>query len=205
MFTNHQLQLYRQLRDFNTSTETGELQSVSGLTAHADSLSVISSIFKATLLISADLKSFKFHQFFITMYRNPSLNSYTDSDIFYVEHSPPERSPIQNNTPVSLNSTQVSETMDPETITISSVASPEPQRVTLDSDSYEPTFLYAFGTQQPAVPPCLNDLNLPPNPFNVQCVGNYGRHSTRTRRQPSITGVVRSVSNLNAPNELEHD
>ena len=57
--------------------------------------------------------------------------------------------------------------MDPETITISSVASPEPQIVTLDCDSNEPTFLCAFGAQHPIVPPSLNDLNLPANPFNV--------------------------------------
>ena len=57
--------------------------------------------------------------------------------------------------------------MEPESITISSVASPEPQIVTIDSDSNEPTFPYAFGTQHPIVPPSLNDLNLPPNPFNV--------------------------------------
>ena len=57
--------------------------------------------------------------------------------------------------------------MDPETITNSSVASPEPQIVTIDSDSNEPTFPYAFGAQYPVVPPSLNDLNLPPNPFNV--------------------------------------
>ena len=37
----------------------------------------------------------------------------------------------------------------------------------IDSDSNEPTFPYAFGTQHPIVPPSLNDLNLPPNPFNV--------------------------------------
>ena len=57
--------------------------------------------------------------------------------------------------------------MEPEAITISSVASPEPQIVTIDSDSNEPTFPYAFGTQHPIVPPSLNDLNLPPNPFTV--------------------------------------
>ena len=37
----------------------------------------------------------------------------------------------------------------------------------IDSDSNEPTILYAFGTQHPIVPPSLNDLNLPPNPINV--------------------------------------
>ena len=56
--------------------------------------------------------------------------------------------------------------MEPESITISSVTSPEPQIVTIDSDSIEPTFPYASGTQHPIVPPSLNDLNLPPNPFN---------------------------------------
>ena len=57
--------------------------------------------------------------------------------------------------------------MEPESITISSVASPERQIVTIDSDSNEPTFSYAFGTQHPIVPPRLNYLNLPSNPFNV--------------------------------------
>ena len=57
--------------------------------------------------------------------------------------------------------------MEPESITISSVASPEPRIVTIDSDSNDPTFSDAFGTQHPIVPPSLNDLNLPPNPFNV--------------------------------------
>ena len=100
------------------------------------------------------------------MYRNPSPNS-TNSDFFYVEQSLPETSPIRNNTPIILNSTQLSEAMDPETITIFSVASPEPQIVTLDSNSNESTFPYTFGAQHPIVPPSLNDLNLPANPFNV--------------------------------------
>ena len=101
------------------------------------------------------------------MYRNPSFNTSTDSDVFYVEPSSPGRSPIRNNTPAILNSTQLSGAMDPETITISSVTSLEPQIVTIESDSNEPTFPYAFGTQLPIVPPSLNDLNLPANPLNV--------------------------------------
>ena len=101
------------------------------------------------------------------MYRNIPLNWSTDSDVFYVENSSPEGSPIRNNTPVILNSTQLSGVLDPETITISSVASPEPQIVTIESDSNEPTFPYAFGAQHPIVPPSLNDLNLPANPFNI--------------------------------------
>ena len=133
----------------------------------ADTLSIISSLFKVTLLISAALISSNFHQSLIKMYRNPSLNSSTDSDVFYVEHSSPQRSPIRNNTPAILNSTQLSGAMEPEAITISSIASPEPQIVTIESDSNETTFPYAFGTQHPIVPPSLNDLNLPPNTSNM--------------------------------------
>ena len=129
--------------------------------------SVISSLFKVTFSISAALNWFNFLHFFNIMYQNLSLNSSTDSDVFYVEQSLAEGSPVRYNTPAILNSTQLSGAIDPESITISSVASPEPQIVTIDSDSNEPTFPYAFGTQHPIVPPSLNDLNLPPNPFNV--------------------------------------
>ena len=90
--------------------------------------------------------------------------------------------------------------MGREVITISSVASPEPRIVTLDSDSNDPTIPYGFGSQQPIVPPSLNDLNLPPKPFNVLAtmavvrVDNaYSPHSP----EPSI-------SNFNAPNECKH-
>ena len=43
----------------------------------------------------------------------------------------------------------------------------EPQILTIDDDSIEPTMPYGFGRQLPIVPPSLNDLNLPPNPFNI--------------------------------------
>ena len=48
----------------------------------------------------------------------------------------------------------------------SSIASPEPHIFTIDDDSNEPTMPYGFGRQLPIVPLSLNDLNLPPNPFN---------------------------------------
>ena len=51
-----------------------------------------------------------------------------------------EGSPIRNNTTGVLNSTELSGALSTETITISSVASLEPQIVTIDSDSNEPTF-----------------------------------------------------------------
>ena len=50
---------------------------------------------------------------------------------------------------------------------LSTIASPEPQIVTIDDDSNKPTMPYGFGRQLPIIPPSLNDLNLPPNPFNI--------------------------------------
>ena len=128
---------------------------------------LISSLLEIASLISAALNAFKVLHSSNKMHQNSNLNSSTESDVFYVEHSSPERSPIRNNTPVILNSTQLSGAMHPETITISSVASPEPQIVTIESDSNEPTFPYAFGAQYPIIPPSLNDFNLPTNPFNL--------------------------------------
>ena len=91
----------------------------------------------------------------------------TDSDNFYVKCSSEEGSPARNNTPAVLSSTQLPGARARETITISSVASLEPQIVTIDPDSNEPTIPYGFGNQHPIVPPSLNDLNLPAKPFNV--------------------------------------
>ena len=97
---------------------------------------------------------------------NSSLNS-TDSDVFYVEQSSNDQSVPRPNTPIVVNSTEISGDDSREMISISSIASPEPQIVTIDDDSNEPTMPYGFGRQLPIVPPSLNDLNLPPNPFNV--------------------------------------
>ena len=122
------------------------------------------------------------------MYRSFSLDASTDSDVFYVEHSSAESSPIRNNTPAILNSTQLSGAMEPEAITISSVVSPEPQIVTIDSDSNEPTFPYAFCTQHPIVLPSLNDLNLPPTPFDVlatMAVIQQDQEDSRQSPEPS--------------------
>ena len=97
---------------------------------------------------------------------NSSLNS-TDSDVLYVEHSSTDQSIPRPNTPIVLNSTESSGDDNRELISISSIASPEPQIVTIDVESNEPTMPYGFGRQFPIVPPGLNDLNLPPNPFNI--------------------------------------
>ena len=100
------------------------------------------------------------------MASNLSLNS-TDSDVFYVEQSSNDQSIPRHNTPIVLNSTEISGDDTREMISISSIASPEPQIVTIDDNSNEPTMPYGFGRQFPIVLASLNDLNLPPNPFNI--------------------------------------
>ena len=90
-----------------------------------------------------------------------------DSDVFYVEQSSSEPSPRRHNTPNILNSTEMSEHHTTQMPSISSIASTEPHIFTIDDDSNEPTIPYGFGQQLPIVPPSLNDLNLPPNPFNI--------------------------------------
>ena len=130
-----------------------------------------SSLFKVASLISAAqtlsviLSILQNSKQIIVM--NISLDSCsTVSDVFYVEQTSTDGSTIRNNTPAILNSTEISGAKEREVITISSVASPEPRIVTLDSDSNDPTMPYRFGNQQPIVRPSLKDLNLPPNPFN---------------------------------------
>ena len=97
---------------------------------------------------------------------NLSLNS-TDSDVFYVEQSSNDQNIPRPKTPIVLNSTEISSDDTREVISISSIASTEPQIVTIDDDSNEPTMPYGFGRQLPIIPPILNDLNLPPNPFKT--------------------------------------
>ena len=97
---------------------------------------------------------------------NISLAS-DDSDVFYMEQSSTEPSPRRHNTPDIFNSTELSEHHTARMPSVSSIASPQPQIITIKDDSNEPTMPYGFGRQLPIVPPSLNDLNLPPNPFNI--------------------------------------
>ena len=97
---------------------------------------------------------------------NTSIDS-VDSNVFFVEQISNESSPQRNNSSNILNSTEVSETHITEMPLVSSVASSEPQIVTLNDDSNGPTMPYGFGWQLPIVPPSLTDLNLSPNPFNI--------------------------------------
>ena len=91
----------------------------------------------------------------------------TDSDVFYVEQNSNVPSSQQNNSPDITNSTERSEHHATRMPTISTIASPQPYIFTINDDSNEPTIPYDFGRQLPIVPPSLNDLNLPPNPFKI--------------------------------------
>ena len=94
------------------------------------------------------------------------MNS-SDSDVFYVEQSSNDQNLPRPNKPVVLNSTEMSGNDTRELISISFFASPELQDVTIGFDSNKPTMPYGFGQHLPVTPPNLNDLNLPPNPFNI--------------------------------------
>ena len=90
-----------------------------------------------------------------------------DSDVFYVEQISNEPSPRRKNTPNILYSSELSEHHTAPMPSLLSIASPQPQIFTINDDSNEPTMPYGFGRQLPNVPQSLNDLNLPPNPFNI--------------------------------------
>ena len=139
------------------------------------------------------------------MASNLSLNL-TDSDVFYVDQSSNDQSIPRPNTPIVLNSTDISGDDTRKMISISSIASPEPQIVTIDDDSNEPTMPYGFGRLLPIIPPSLNDLNLPPNLFYHP--GNDGSRKQHWGDQwwqlyPTITWPVRTLPNIDAPNERE--
>ena len=100
------------------------------------------------------------------MSSNISLDS-TNSDVFYVEQISNEPSPQPNNSPDILNSTELSEHHATGMPSISTIASPQPYIFTINDNSNEPTIPYGFGRHLPIVPPSLDNLSLPPNPFNM--------------------------------------
>ena len=100
------------------------------------------------------------------MASNISIDS-VDSDVFFVEQLPNKPSPQRNNSLNFLSSTELKWTHATKMPTVSSVASLEPEIVTLNDESNEPTVPYGFARQLPSIPPNLNDLNRPSNPFNV--------------------------------------
>ena len=115
-----------------------------------------------------------------------SINS-VDSDVFFVEQISNEPSAQRHNSPNILNSTELSLNYTAGMPSVSSIASPEPQTLTIHDDSNEPTMPYEFRRQLPIVPPSLNDLNLPPNPFNIlatMAVVNYTEDGNKDEYSP---------------------
>ena len=91
----------------------------------------------------------------------------TDSDVFNVERSSGDYSSTRIFTPDIFNSTELSGAHAAEVIKFSPVASREPQMVTIESVSKQPTIPYGYERQQTVIPPSFNDLNLPMNPFII--------------------------------------
>ena len=110
-----------------------------------------------------------------------------DSDVFFVEQISNEPSPQRNNSPNILNSTEISHTQTAGMPSVSSIAAPEPQILTIHDNSNEPTMPYGFAQQIPIIPPSLNDLNLPPNSFNIlatMAVLNYTHDGNNDNYSP---------------------
>ena len=138
-----------------------------------------------------------------------SLDS-TDSDVFYVEQLSDEPSPRRNNSLDIFNSTERSEHQAARMPSISTIASPQPHIFTINDDSNEPSKPYGFGRQLPIVPPSLNDLNLPPNPFNILVAmavvhqtqnthdDNYSPQSPEPSELSSISSPPMNVSAFNS-------
>ena len=172
-----------------------------------------SSLYQFYLLQSVASITIIFLQIIISVtMSNISLAS-DDSDVFYVEQSSSEPSPQRHNSPNILNSTEVSEKHTVRMPSVSSIASPEPRIFTLDDDSNEPTIAYGFGRQLPIVPPSQNDLNLPPNPFNIlmtMAIANNndkethdGNHSPESPDPSVPSSILSPPMNVSAVNSWE--
>ena len=76
-------------------------------------------------------------------------------------------SPPQSNTTVLLNFTELSGAQEKEVITISTVESPEPQIVTIESNSNEPTLSRGYKRKQPIIPRVSMTSTF--RPFHLMC------------------------------------
>ena len=143
------------------------------------------------------------------MSSNVSIDS-TESDVFYLEQMSNEPSLQRNYSLDILNSTELSEHHATRTPSISTIASPQPYIFTINDNSNEPTIQYDFGRELPNVPSSLNDLNLPPNVFNILATmaianntedandDNYGPQSPEPSEPSSISTPPMSVSAFNS-------
>ena len=103
------------------------------------------------------------------MVPNISIDS-VDSDVFFVEQVSNEPSPQRNNSMNILNSTELSQTHTAGMPSVSSIATPEPTTEKFQISMRTPTNQQCHTDSDgsfPILPPNLNDLNLPPVPFNI--------------------------------------
>ena len=128
--------------------------------------------------------------------------------MFFVEQSSNDHSIPRPNTPIVLNSTEISGDDTREMISISLIASLEPQILMIDDDSNEPTMPYGFGRQFPIIPPSLKDLNLPPNPFNILATmavannteeANDDNYSPQSPEPSELSPISTPPMNVSAP------
>ena len=106
----------------------------SSLSLHAILITLSFSFFEVSYSIE------KFHSILfikVDMSSNTSISS-GDSDVFFVEHISNEPSPRQNNSPNILSSTEISHTQRARMPSVSSIASPERQSLTIHDESNEP-------------------------------------------------------------------
>ena len=187
---------------------------IKGISASGKWTIIISNTDHSTNLhLSVSVASLIIIQFFspsFGMSSNTWLDS-TDSDVSYVEQTSNEPSPRRNNSPDILNSTEISQHHAVRMSSISTSASPQPYIFTKNDDSNEPTMPYGFGRQLPIVPPSLNDLNLPPNPFNIlntmdivtQAQDNNEQYSPESP-EPSLPSLISTPPmNVSAYNSWE--
>ena len=113
--------------------------------------------------------------------------------------------PVKNTQDV-LKSTETSEALAREVITISSGGSLEPNILTIESDSNEPTMLYAYGRQQLFIRPKFKDLNLQMNPLDVMTLVSPAPNTdeqtypTQEVDNPINLGIFDISDNFNAAN-----
>ena len=79
----------------------------------------------------------------------PNTPDLSDSDVFYVERSSAKQTPLKRDNSNVRNATELSGVHVGDLIKISPVTSPEPNILTVESDTNEPTIPYSYGTQDP--------------------------------------------------------
>ena len=131
----------------------------------------------------------------------------SNSDVFYVERSSGEESTAESNNWNVLNPTNLFGVHARDVIRMSSLASPQLYIVTIESDSTKMKIPYAYGNQQPIIPPSINDLHLPINFFKMMTPISPGPITKVRTHPPEIVEIqtqqeVFDVSDISTPSRL---